>query len=195
MHLTKNGFTLLEIIIVIAILGLVSLILINRVSSSTATRFESERIKQINDLIYDEITQIWKLTGTKANTLATNSLLLPGNSWLDVVVFGDKYISDNYQTYFKNHLTNDVGHLIEVRKPPSKGNAGKYSVAIYPISINQRDDSGLTITYKDLNPQLINSVSKKYNEPNYDVTSKQDFNGNIHYTINNDLLLVLDPIM
>ena len=104
MHVTRNGFTLLEIIIVIAILGLVSLLLINKVSSSTATRFESERIKQINDLIYDEITQIWKLTGTKANTLATNSLLLPGNSWLDVVVFGNKYISDNYQTYFKNHF-------------------------------------------------------------------------------------------
>lgn len=195
MHQNEHGFTLLEIIIVVAILGIVSLLLVNRVSSSAASRFESEQIRQVNTLVYEEITQVWRTTGAPANTLQTNPILVQGNSWMDVVMFGKQYISDEYQSYYINHINNGVGELIQVTKAPTAGATGEYAVLGYPILITSREDSGLTITYKEVDVQLIDSVSKRYNEPEYNSIDKKDFNDEIQYNTDNDLSLVVAPVI
>lgn len=190
-----SGFTLLEMIIVVTVLGVVTLILSERYTSSTASRFKSEQIKQVNALVSQEILQVWKSTGVQANTLATNPLLITGNSWLDIVMFGDEYVSAEYQSFYKNHISTGVGELIQVEAPPSEGIPGRYTVLGYTFKIDPRTDSGITFTYETVDIQLIDFVSKKYQEPEYDATTKQDFAGVVQYTQNNDLKLVLGAML
>jgi prepilin-type N-terminal cleavage/methylation domain-containing protein len=130
----EGGFTLIEIIIVAALLGMLGMIVMNRFSGTVQ---EAMRGRVLVDTVKN-VADSWNLLCTQMghnvmNINAGNGFLNANNDALDVIVYGEDCVEDtagtNYVSDYRNSGVKPLSDAFIIRTAPVGGSStGEYSV-------------------------------------------------------------------
>ena len=133
---TQAGFTLIEVLIVVAILGLIASIAVPAFNSSLERSASVRLIESVTDNVATSTQALLVTTGDVADvTTGTSSVPDANNSFLDVLVNGADFVSANFEQAYADAGIARLDRQVTVTADPVAGSsAGSYAVKNYAMT-------------------------------------------------------------
>lgn len=156
----QHGFTLIELMVVLIILSVVGAIGAQKIFGYTESA-KAQAVYEITNQLNDEVRSLGSTHGV-GPSIATTTLLLAGNSYLDVLRFGDDYVNTTYQTKYKYMPHTNIEGL-SVLTSPSAGAAGTYTIEGMPITTAANSSGTANVyTLTQVEPAIIANYLTEY---------------------------------
>ena len=126
------GVTLIELTIVLVIISMLSVMLgpkFKNYLEGTDARLIKEMSTQLNDIARENNTSM-----RVGASMTASRLLRPGNSYLDIIVHGERYVADAEAANYSTSGQRVLGRIKTINSPVV-GTAGTYRVESLPIRI------------------------------------------------------------
>lgn len=151
------GFTLIELIVVVAILGVIISMFAPTVSNSKDGA-NSQFLLKVPGNINENWSLINQSCGT--STIITGSVIPAAGKTVSDVIFGG--VANVAATYTNCYMQAKVLPLTEVGQP--SGSAGVYNVADYAVTLAGGGTSPLQVGYLLVPDSLVLLMAQKYNK-------------------------------
>ena len=156
----QGGFTLVELMIVVVIIGVLGSIF-GKQFFGYVENAKGQAIHEITKQINDEIRSIGNNHGVGPNA-STTTFLVAGNTYLDVLRFGDDYVNATYQSKYKYSPHTKIEGLDSL-STPTAGTTGTYSIQGMPLSVSENTNgTGNTYTLTQVEPAVLANYITSY---------------------------------
>ena len=133
---SNEGFTLIEILIVVAVLGVIAAIAAPSVTNALERRSTVRQIEAVSDTFTQNARQLILTTGAPASVTAT-PLIRAGNDFLDILVAGEDFIAAGFEQGYRDAGILPTDRLLNTTTAPVQDTStGVYEVKGYTVTLN-----------------------------------------------------------
>jgi len=151
----SRGFTLIELIIVVVVLGIVAAVLIRAMTGST----DGAKAQAISE-VTEKAVSSWQLLNQVCGTNSAysgNPLPATGKTVSDVIFGGSANVADAYKVCY---ASSTVKALTEAGQPGSA--SGKYNVQGFEVSFTDGGTSPSKVSFASVPDPIVLAVARKY---------------------------------
>ena len=157
---TQKGFTLIEVLIVVIVLGLISAIAVPAFNNSIERAASVKLIESVTDNIADATRSLLVTTGVAAN-VETSVIPKDSNNLLDVLVEGKEYVEGVYQNDYEDASITKLNRQIEVvTQPVAETSAGVYKVNGYVMTYTSEDEGVGRVTFAGVPAEVAERIEQ-----------------------------------
>lgn len=180
---SAQGFTLVEVLIVVVILGLIAAIAVPTFNSSTERAAAVKLIQAATDNINNATQALLVTTGDVANvTTGTSAIPDTGNSFLDVLVKGKDFVHADYQTDYEDAGVARLDRQIVTVTEPSAGTPGAYEVKGYALTYSSSADGQAEVVFAGVPSDIVERIKADREGEAFDATVA-DTTGSIQHDV------------
>ncbi len=155
---TQKGFTLIELMVVVAILGIIAVVVMSAMTGSTAPA-NAQAIRSSATELARAVGYLNVNLGTGLDTSTSSVLTGTSDDLMDVLVKGDSVVSTTYRTQFN-----------QLNMRPLEGkivaNGATYKLGNYTVGFTTAScPSGrVCVTYTPVEDEVVQSLAQKLGE-------------------------------
>lgn len=152
----QKGFTLIELVIVVVILGVLALVVSRTFGSTVSNSSKANALYEATN----KITANWALLALQANSstvVASSNLILATKTAEDVIVGGAPYVAAAYQSAW---TSSGIIPMTDIAQ--GVVGSGAYTILSYPILIGGGGGNPLSVTFRDVPEEVILQIVQKH---------------------------------
>lgn len=178
----QNGFTLIELIIVVAVLGVIAAIVVPYANNVIERRSTARSIQAFSDNAQKSVRALLVSSGTSAN-VTTSPMIVAPNNFLDILVAGEDYVAAQYQRSYRDAGVATLDRSITVATAPTVGTAGAYTIRDYPVTISSPSIGVMNVVVSDVPTDVVERLkSDREGDTTFD-PAVADTTGAIQYSV------------
>lgn len=187
----QKGFTLIELVIVVVILGILALVISRQFGGSVSNGAKANALYESAN----KLSQNWALLAQQAGTstvVASSPLVDTGKTAVDVLIGGSTYVAAAYQPAWSQ-----AGLIPLTDLAQGTAGAGAYTISSYPVTFGGGGGSALTVTYTGVPDELVLQVVQKHGSNVTTLAASDATNGVVQYgtaTAGARSMTILKPI-
>ncbi len=163
-----RGFTLLEVVLILVLLGIVSLLAANAINQNLEFKANAEEL----DFLANEMIKVTKEIYTEVggiNNIRFNDVTRDNNDLLDVLFHGSTFLKENFLApYFNSAAYPLKERILTIVLPAASISTGDYRLKfnadsrIRIISDRQFSESNTLLEFTNINPRIVERIKDYY---------------------------------